>query len=663
MLLIVLHGSGEKGTSLYLALAALAFVITTGWLLRPARHLHAGWAATKLARAVAAEQQRFLDLALGSRTSKTRPADQPFSNWAPDDLPDAAEELLLQWQDLAGNDAGTLCDVATFFLEKADGRLMVLGDPGMGKTVLLTQLTLDLMPADPSTGVIPVLLSLSGFTPIGGTSQEQYDHFTSWLEGALAQRYGLRLPEAQSLVRAERILPILDGLDEMDASGKRGAMRAKATAMLATLNHERRRVVVACRLEDASKIAGRDGLSGLLHDARHVVLQPLTPQAVASYISHRFRFHEPARWKSVLAEVRRGKRLWETLCVPLYLHLAVTLYAGHRTKPAKLIGMRPDKLRNHLLAGFVPAVHKYATSERDPGGTPEQVTSWLGTIACYQQALADTDETKGSSIDLPSLGRLTHRRMMRLIGLALLLGGVATNCIVYLAWHAAGRSDISVLNAAFAATELPVAAGIGLSIPHRLTFSRINVNALRARAVRHRATFIACAWVLGSIQGLVMMRYLLGGLQALPATAALVLASALLSVITTDLVVDVNAASIRQLLRQSLGYSLLIGALLSVLCNALLYVKVSWLNNLIDWSALTVLMSLTIGKGNGWLTFFIGTRSAARHGVLPRRTAEFLDWCIDVGLLRMSGQELQFRHQHHRDWLIRDATRIPKARR
>src|SRR6185312_13136801 len=160
----------------------------------------------------------------------------------------------------------------------------------------------------------------------------------------------------------------------------------KATAVLAALNHERRPVVVACRRADAGRIAGTGGLAGLLHDARHVVLQPLTPRAVESYIASRFR--EIARWDAVLAELRRSKKLRGTLSVPLYLHLAVTIYADRDTDPAEIVRMPRQKLRDHLLAGFVPAVHKFSTSRRCPDATPEQVTGWLGNIARYQRLLA-----------------------------------------------------------------------------------------------------------------------------------------------------------------------------------------------------------------------------------------------------------------------------------
>jgi hypothetical protein len=59
-----------------------------------------------------------------------------------------------------------------------------------------------------------------------------------------------------------------------------------------------------------------------------------------------------------------------------------------------------------------------------------------------------------------------------------------------------------------------------------------------------------------------------------------------------------------------------------------------------------------LGNGWVWLRYALAVRSAARHGLLPKRPARFLDWCLDTGLMRMAGNALQFRHRQLQNWLI-----------
>jgi hypothetical protein len=85
-----------------------------------------------------------------------------------------------------------------------------------------------------------------------------------------------------------------------------------------------------------------------------------------------------------------------------------------------------------------------------------------------------------------------------------------------------------------------------------------------------------------------MTDYFLGGIWAVLYTAAFVPAGGLLIVIADGLVVDANTASPGQLLRQSLGYSPLVGLIVSVLVTAFSGGVFSLLDNLIYSVAVTV---------------------------------------------------------------------------
>jgi predicted NACHT family NTPase len=97
------------------------------------------------------------------------------------------------------------------------GRLVVLGEPGSGKTVLVLRLVLDLLERRRSGEPVPVLVSAASWDPaVSG--------LYGWLAGQLALSYpslaGTAEPGSVSrrfraLIDSGLIVPVLDGLDEI----------------------------------------------------------------------------------------------------------------------------------------------------------------------------------------------------------------------------------------------------------------------------------------------------------------------------------------------------------------------------------------------------------------------------------------------------------------
>jgi hypothetical protein len=126
------------------------------------------------------------------------------------------------------------------------------GAAGAGKTVLLSRLVVDLLdqidraPAGPlpAGARVPVLLSLPA-CDLGDTTNATSDLLTqrldAWIIRRLVEDYQLRAGQAAALVGGGRILPVLDGLDEMDpapatADPTGSSSRPRAVAVLAALN-------------------------------------------------------------------------------------------------------------------------------------------------------------------------------------------------------------------------------------------------------------------------------------------------------------------------------------------------------------------------------------------------------------------------------------------
>ena len=282
------------------------------------------------------------------------------------------------------------------------GWLVVLGDPGCGKSMLMLRLVLDLIGRRPPGGIVPVFVPLTSWDP-------EIDDFGSWLEKQLPDDYpgldakvrgadGERSLIADLLAR-QKIMPILDGLDEMPlaaGAGRRPAQRGlyqpvPTTPPVGDVPHD--------GVQGHREAPGQPW--NPVRGAAVIELQSLDAGKVADYLSeHR----KDPRWDLVVRELispRAASPLRVALETPLYASLASAIYNPHRyhgdgevPHPASLCDRRrfPDleTIQHHLLDEFIPTVYsiererleRQAREEHKPvGPLPEE--RWLMRIAEY----------------------------------------------------------------------------------------------------------------------------------------------------------------------------------------------------------------------------------------------------------------------------------------
>ncbi|MEU7909332.1 NACHT domain-containing protein [Actinoplanes sp. NPDC049118] len=153
---------------------------------------------------------------------------------------------------------------------------MILGEPGSGKTVLVLELLVQMLEerrdrdAERTPDVVPVRFSLSAWN----TDQP----FSDWLSAQLVAHFGLLAATARALVRNERVLPVLDGLDEMDPEHQQPL---RAEAAVRQLNEyvagrEGLPLVLTCRTNDYARVGDA------VRPAVHVRIQPLTGEQITA---------------------------------------------------------------------------------------------------------------------------------------------------------------------------------------------------------------------------------------------------------------------------------------------------------------------------------------------------------------------------------------------
>jgi hypothetical protein len=288
-------------------------------------------------------------------------------------------------------------EMATEFRGLARRRLVILGEPGMGKTTLAVLLLRELRhhaePGDP----VPVLLSLSGWDP-GTVSMYE------WLARRLAEDYpALRAPAfgpdaPDCLVTQHRILPILDGLDELPEE-----TRPKILARLNEVAGDP--LVLTCRTtqyEAAVAAPGGDVLTG----GAVIEPSPLTPTDAANYLTGCLPPKTGNGWPELLAVLRgdRTSPVTQALSTPLALWLLRKVYIDTRTNPAQLCDTRrfptTDAILEHLLDHLVDAV--ITTNPPQNRGDehpfrprhawdPADAKGWLAFLAHHLNTIASRD--------------------------------------------------------------------------------------------------------------------------------------------------------------------------------------------------------------------------------------------------------------------------------
>ncbi|AMW12419.1 hypothetical protein A4E84_24770 [Streptomyces qaidamensis] len=250
-------------------------------------------------------------------------------------------------------------------------RLVILGEPGAGKSVVLIRLLRHIIETRTPSEPVPVLFSLSSWNP-------QKQTLKAWLADQLRRAYPALCATAtrgdgsddltQALLDAGRILPLLDGLDELSQVWHSTAIDALNRALPA-----KQPLVVACRADSYREALTYPGGMVRLNGAAAIELLPLERDVAAAYLQRDAGGpHIPAaeRWDAVIALLGTDSPVGQALSTPLGLFLARTIY-NPRPQPSTVTAPsapHPDELCNmafpdraavntHLFQAFIPAAY------------------------------------------------------------------------------------------------------------------------------------------------------------------------------------------------------------------------------------------------------------------------------------------------------------------
>ncbi|GIE88252.1 NACHT domain-containing protein [Actinoplanes regularis] len=253
-------------------------------------------------------------------------------------------------------------------------RLVVLGEPGAGKSVVAVLLTLGLLAGRAAGDRVPVLLSASSWDPVSQTLPE-------WIVATLAAAYYDGDPRiARTLLDDDLVVPILDGLDEIPETSRRSAIRRINEAVGA-----HRPIIVTCRSAEYTDVL-RNGAPAL-HQAPVVTVQPVSGEDLASYVAL-IGWPGHVDWKPVLAAVDEepGGALARALSTPLMISVARAVYQNCPAPacPTELLDRERFENRHaiedHLVDRLVTT--SFAAGQDQPARWPaHKARRWLTFLA------------------------------------------------------------------------------------------------------------------------------------------------------------------------------------------------------------------------------------------------------------------------------------------
>jgi NACHT domain len=279
----------------------------------------------------------------------------------------------------AGDIRRTLSQVPT-------GRLVIIGEPGSGKTVLLIRLVLSLLDHRLPGEAVPVLLSLGSWDPWqAGLREWVLDRLMSHYPAlrTLAVRAGPGTTEAHALLDGRKLLLVLDGLDEVLPESRLLAIEQINDAL-----HGWEGLVLTCRTAEYVQASADVVIQG----AVGIELRPLNPVQIADYIRrYAGGTRVPARWEPVLQVLGTDDPLARVLDSPLNVSLAVAIYNPRVgdppdgvPNPAELLDRRrfpgAEQIEEHLSAGLIRTAYRRGPVGQLPWAAAD-AERWLTFLA------------------------------------------------------------------------------------------------------------------------------------------------------------------------------------------------------------------------------------------------------------------------------------------
>jgi hypothetical protein len=264
--------------------------------------------------------------------------------------------------------------------DKYEGELLILGKPGAGKTTCLLELTrtlLELAEKDERLPM-PVVFHLSSWV-------QKQDPLATWLIEELQTAYEVSHKTAEKWIEADKVLPLLDGLDEIATKEARCACVEKINDYYR--EREGSPIVVCCRNQEYTMLSKRPKSSKRQKHSIRVKLKllgavsilDLTDEQINSYLEQ-----VGGQVKGLREALDKDAELHSLAHQPLMLNIMTLAYQGMQASEI-ITGEKPEKMRYTIISKYVDTMLNDRGKEL-VRWEQEQVRRWLTFLAKQMQA-------------------------------------------------------------------------------------------------------------------------------------------------------------------------------------------------------------------------------------------------------------------------------------
>ncbi|MBO3752177.1 NACHT domain-containing protein [Streptosporangiaceae bacterium NEAU-GS5] len=286
---------------------------------------------------------------------------------------------------IEGGFAEATRQLAVEYQRVPSGRLVILGEPGAGKSVLAVLLTLGLLASDDRRpgAPVPTLLAASSWDPLSESMDE-------WVVQTLATSYYNGQRQIPQLLNDRGlVLPVIDGLDEIPESMRRSAVREISKAI-----GRERPVIITCRSVEYEDVIS--GGAPVLRRAPVIEVAPLSAQDVIAYLAE-VDWPDGTEWEAVFAGLRSSpdSPVGTSLSTPLMVSMARRAYQGggnptellDTTRFASRHAVEDELIDRMIQAAYHHPAHRRTNTRWDAG----KAWNWLVFLARYMHQYRERD--------------------------------------------------------------------------------------------------------------------------------------------------------------------------------------------------------------------------------------------------------------------------------